>query len=354
MLRIGICEENSEKREEIRTLLTRTLFKTGEISFVEYADAETLEQEIESKRLPFDLLFLDTKYKVKDGLQLAKQIRSNHLDVDIVFVTDDTKRVYDGYRVQAFDYVLKQNLERELPICMQEYVAQLEQQDTIVVKSESVTRTVAIATILYIESRSRKVLIHTEQEEIAIYGKLSDMETTVLPYGFVRIHQSYLVKKSSIEKIDGNVVIIGTRKLPISRKYYKSLQTQFNTEQKMKVASTELETTVTCSLTKRMEDHGAIIGTKGELLGIIYRMKKGECLKLGRNAGSCQLTLKKSNISREHCVVRRLTDGNYEVEDCSKNGVYVEGSYLGRGKTVQAEAGNRVWLCDESQEFRLG
>lgn len=93
------------------------------------------------------------------------------------------------------------------------------------------------------------------------------------------------------------------RLLPISRKYYKSLQTQFNTEQKMKVASTELETTVTCSLTKRMEDHGAIIGTKGELLGIIYRMKKGECLKLGRNAGSCQLTLKKSNISREPGVV---------------------------------------------------
>ena len=64
--------------------------------------------------------------------------------------------------------------------------------------------------------------------------------------------------------------------------------------------------------------------------------------------------LKKSNVSREHCIVRRLDDDTYEVEDCSKNGVYVEGAYLGKGNKVQAEAGNRVWLCDESQEFRLG
>lgn len=354
MLRIGICDENSEKRSEIRALITKALFNTGEITLVEYADAGTLEQEIESKRLPFDLLLLDTKYKANDGLQLAKQIRCNHLDVDIIFVTDETKRVYEGYRVQAFDYVLKRKMKQELPICMQEYVAQLEQQDTIVVKSESVTRTVIIAAIRYIESRSRKVLIHTDQEEIAVYGKLADIEATVQPYGFIRIHQSFLVKKSAIEEIDGNTVIIGTKKLPISRKYYKSLQTQFAAEQSMRLVSTEAEPTITCSLTKRMDDHGAIIGTKGELLGIIYRMKKGESLKLGRESGSCQIVLKRSNISREHCVVRRLSEDNYEVEDCSKNGVYVEGVYVGKGNKVQAEAGNRVWLCDESQEFRLG
>lgn len=62
----------------------------------------------------------------------------------------------------------------------------------------------------------------------------------------------------------------------------------------------------------------------------------------------------KSNVSREHCIVRRLDDDTYEVEDCSKNGVYVEGAYLGKGNKVQTETGNRVWLCDESQEFRLG
>lgn len=48
----------------------------------------------------------------------------------------------------------------------------------------------------------------------------------------------------------------------------------------------------------------------------------------------------KSNVSREHCIVRRLDDDTYEVEDCSKNGVYVEGAYLGKGNKVQAETGN--------------
>ena len=39
----------------------------------------------------------------------------------------------------------------------------------------------------------------------------------------------------------------------------------------------------------------------------------------------------------------RDSDDTYEVEDCSKNGVYVEGAYLGKGNKVQAETGNRVW-----------
>ena len=120
------------------------------------------------------------------------------------------------------------------------------------------------------------------------------------------------------------------------------------------MAEEDIDPIVTRSLAKSMENNGAIIGTKGELLGIIYRMKDGESLTIGRDAEKCQIVLKKSNVSREHCIVRRLDDDTYEVEDCSKNGVYVEGAYLGKGNKVQSETGNRVWLCDESQEFRLG
>lgn len=47
-------------------------------------------------------------------------------------------------------------------------------------------------------------------------------------------------------------------------------------------------------------------------------MKDGESLTIGRDAEKCQIVLKKSNVSREHCIVRRLDDDTYEVEDCSK------------------------------------
>ena len=52
------------------------------------------------------------KYKNTSGLQLAKQIREKNLDVDLLFVTDESDHVYEGYHVQAQGYVLKEEIGR--------------------------------------------------------------------------------------------------------------------------------------------------------------------------------------------------------------------------------------------------
>ena len=332
----------------------RYIESRARVLLFEYAEAETLEQEIQASTVPFDLLLMEMKYKNTSGLQLAKQIREKNLDVDLLFVTDESDHVYEGYHVQAQGYVLKEDMKTQLPDCLRQYMKRRAQTGTILVKSESVVRSIPIATIRYIESRARVLLLHTKNEVIPFYGKLADIEHKVLQHGFVRIHQSFLVRKAAIAAINGYEAVVGEDTLPISRKYYKTVQMQFQLKQKIQVAEEDIDPTVTRSLAKSMENNGAIIGTKGELLGIIYRMKDGESLTIGRDAEKCQIVLKKSNVSREHCIVRRLDDDTYEVEDCSKNGVYVEGAYLGKGNKVQAETGNRVWLCDESQEFRLG
>lgn len=101
MLRIGICDENTKDRTVIRQIVTDTLFREEELSYIEYAEAETLEQEIQASTVPFDLLLMEMKYKNTSGLQLAKQIREKNLDVDLLFVTDESDHVYEGYHVQA-------------------------------------------------------------------------------------------------------------------------------------------------------------------------------------------------------------------------------------------------------------
>lgn len=62
MLRIGICDENTKDRTVIRQIVTDTLFREEELSYIEYAEAETLEQEIQASTVPFDLLLME-KYK---------------------------------------------------------------------------------------------------------------------------------------------------------------------------------------------------------------------------------------------------------------------------------------------------
>lgn len=67
MLRIGICDENTKDRTVIRQIVTDTLFREEELSYIEYAEAETLEQEIQASTVPFDLLLMEMKYKIQVG-----------------------------------------------------------------------------------------------------------------------------------------------------------------------------------------------------------------------------------------------------------------------------------------------
>lgn len=166
MLRIGICDENTKDRTVIRQIVTDTLFREEELSYIEYAEAETLEQEIQASTVPFDLLLMEMKYKNTSGLQLAKQIREKNLDVDLLFVTDESDHVYEGYHVQAQGYVLKEDMKTQLPDCLRQYMKRRAQTGTILVKSESVVRSIPIATIRYIESRARVLLLHTKNEVI--------------------------------------------------------------------------------------------------------------------------------------------------------------------------------------------
>lgn len=354
MLRVGICDEITQDRERVKKIILSTLFRFDEVTCIEYADAETLEQEINDAHMTLNLLIMEICYKEKNGLELATMIRDAKMDMDIIFVTNEKSYVYEGYRVQAQGYVLKEQMEQELPVCLEWYIDNYINEGMITVKSDSVAKTISIASVQYVESDARMLILHTKAETIRFYGKLSDIEKQLHAYGFLRIHQSFLVKKTAIREIGGYEVLVGDTHLPVSRRYYKDVQELFKPMRQREKVCGVGDNTITKSLAKRMEDNGAIIGTKGELLGIIYRMKKGEQLRIGRDAGKCQLVLKNPNVSRTHCIVTRLESGNYEIEDCSKNGVYIEGNFIGKGSKKEGHAGERVWICDEMMEFRLG
>ena len=67
MLRIGICEDDAETREELYEIISRTLFQYTEMEFEYYTDGDEVIKAVESGALRLDLLFLDIHMKKADG-----------------------------------------------------------------------------------------------------------------------------------------------------------------------------------------------------------------------------------------------------------------------------------------------
>ena len=56
--------------------------------------------------------------------------------------------------------------------------------------------------IIYVESAGKKIIIHTDEDEITIYGAMKDLEEK-LDKGFYRCHRGYLVNLSHITACNG-------------------------------------------------------------------------------------------------------------------------------------------------------
>ena len=164
----------------------------------------------------------------KDGMEVASYIRSNKVDVDIIFVTKTPEFVYKGYMYKAFSYILKPGIMEDLPVETKRYLSEIrESEECINVTSEGVSRKVPISQILYVESSKRRIILHLKAEDIPFYAKMSEVEPVLVERGFVRTHQSYMVKAKFVTKSTSTEVHLGDVIVPVSRRYSQQISDMF-------------------------------------------------------------------------------------------------------------------------------
>lgn len=81
-------------------------------------------------------------------------------------------------------------------------------------------RTIPIASIEYVESRGRKIVLHLGCGEMTFYSKISEIEEKLVNNGFVRVHQSFMVRMADISKISRTSIKCGK----IEGRYYGELR----------------------------------------------------------------------------------------------------------------------------------
>ena len=85
-----------------------------------------------------------------------------------------------------------------------------------------------VTEIIMIETARHKNLIHTERDMYQIYEKLDRLEEMLKVYGFLRIHQSYLVNMSHVRSINSYELTLDNGiKLPVPKARYKEVKREY-------------------------------------------------------------------------------------------------------------------------------
>lgn len=198
-----------------------------------YDSAEKLNSVLESKRLKFDIVFLDIIMSDMDGMTCARLIRRQDKLARIVFLTSSTDYVYEGYEVNATAYLVKPINADKLAVVLDKACDQIEDaaKDSIAITSGGATQRIPLKDILYLESEKNKVMIVLATgKRLAVYTTLDGFERSHQSKMWIRCHKSYLVNFLYIEQYAGDKFVLrdGTV-IPISRVYKDKAKAGFFT-----------------------------------------------------------------------------------------------------------------------------
>ncbi len=218
MIRIGICDDEATARDALRFQLENIIDEKNEQIVYEFSSGNTAAKWLKTHPGEIDLLFLDVEMPKLNGMETAMEIRTFNSDILLVFVTGYSDYVFEGYKVNALDYILKPaNTDRINQLMTRVRQAMKKQEeDYFVFHNTDGTYRFLLSDILYFYSVKRQVYLVTANKEYPFYDKLDHIEEQ-LDYQFVRIHQRYLVNPLHVGQIGSTSVTIGEQNLPISR-----------------------------------------------------------------------------------------------------------------------------------------
>lgn len=235
MVRITLCDDNQPYLDDLRSKIRSILDSHNIDAEIHVFDsAERISDEL---LISCDIFFLDIDFTNKqyNGIDIAKRIRQFRQDSVIVFITNFIEYAPEGYEVQAFRYLLKQNIGEKLEPCLMQTISKLHtQQETIQINISGETRKIPLSDVLYIESQAHLAVIYAQKrgsqsiKTYKFYSSLSSLEQQLSPLGFLRIQKSYLVNMKHLQKYQCTQAVLdnGTV-LPVSEKTYAAQKRQY-------------------------------------------------------------------------------------------------------------------------------
>lgn len=184
-----------------------------------------------------DLLLLDIKIEgAKDGIMLAREVKSK-FTVPHIFLTSyyDENTLTKASDTFPAGYIVKPFDERDLLINVglalhknQLSIVKPTSSDKFFVRNQQDMVAVEAQDIFYVQADDNYATLFTAKGKHIVSHTLKSVEEKLLPFGFVRVHRSYLVSFQKITSISEGHVFLDLHKVPLGHSYREELIKQLS------------------------------------------------------------------------------------------------------------------------------
>ena len=196
-----------------------TAFKSGS-TFLDY---------VNDNGMP-DLVLLDIKMPVMDGMSAAEHIRKLDDEVVIIFITNMPQYVMQGYKVDALDYVLKPVTYFSFSQRIARAISRMRkrQEKYRMVPVRSGMQKLRVSQIMWVEVQNHDLVYHTRSGDIQSKETLAEVEESLNDPAFFRCSKCSLVNLEYVDGISGSDALVAGTPVQVSRARKKPLLDALN------------------------------------------------------------------------------------------------------------------------------
>ena len=179
-----------------------------------------------------DLIFLDIKMPDISGIDFFNSLRKKPL---VIFTTAYSEHAVTSFELDAVDYLLKPfSLSRFIKGCnkafeLHNFRNSADITDHLYVKTGYEQVKVFFEDILYLEAAGNYVTFVLKDKNVLSRSTFIEAINLLPSNKFVRVHRSFVVAVSKIDKLERHQVTINKSIIPVSEAYSNDLTAIFNT-----------------------------------------------------------------------------------------------------------------------------
>lgn len=172
-----------------------------------------------------DIIFLDINMPKINGIDFLK---SSNTNAAIIMTTAYAEYAVEAYGLDVLDYLVKPiAFDRFLKACNKaKEVRELKSllqvnadkiNDHFFIKCDNQIEKVFYNDLVYAEAMLNYVMLYTPSGKMMVYITIKSLEEQLPSDLFIKIHKSFIVNRSKIKSIEGNILHIGNEKIAISQ-----------------------------------------------------------------------------------------------------------------------------------------
>ena len=180
----------------------------------------------------YQLALLDVDLETMTGIALGRRLKQQNPELVLVYVSAYLEFAPEGYTVRAFRYLLKRDMERMLPSCLDAVLAEHSREcRTLPIRQGRRETEVPLDQIYYLESDLRQINVYGDIARRPIctyYGKIADLPPMLYENGFLQVSRSDVVNMKYVRSIRSYRALLKNGvELSVSRAGYAAIQNAY-------------------------------------------------------------------------------------------------------------------------------